>query len=278
MARIRTIKPEFWHNEILARLPAETRLLAIALLNHADDHGYFWASAQLVRAACFPFDEDSTNVRRALDELSTAGWIERRIAPDGRHVGVVCKFAVHQRVDRPQHSKIKQIFNVSEPFDERSTNDRRMLDDRSLLEQGTGNREQGTGITSASADVCPESRRKRRASDRQQDDSEIVMTFECNGDPETWNLHESRVSRWRQTFPGVEVEAELLKAQTWLADNPTRRKTAGGMAKFLNGWLSRCQNQGPSRRAGRAQTGKPTEEPLFTPDALAWAMEGHEYE
>ncbi len=78
MARIRTIKPEFWQNETLAKLPAETRLLAIALLNHSDDHGYFQASPQLVRAACFPFSEDSVIVQRGLRELSNAGWIEVR--------------------------------------------------------------------------------------------------------------------------------------------------------------------------------------------------------
>ena len=37
MARIRTIKPEFWRDEDLSGLPAETALLAIGLLNHADD-------------------------------------------------------------------------------------------------------------------------------------------------------------------------------------------------------------------------------------------------
>lgn len=277
MARIRTIKPEFWQNEILARLPAETRLLAIALLNHADDHGYFWASSQLVRAACFPFDECSTNVRRSLDELSSVGWIERRIAPDGRHVGRVCKFTVHQRVDKAQESKIKPIFNVSGPFDERSTNDPGTFDDRSTLEQGTGNRERNREDTSASADVCPKSRRKRRASG-QQDSGEVVMVFECDGEPETWELRESRVAKWRRVFPSLDIDAELLKAQAWLEDNPSNRKTAKGMTKFLNGWLNRSQNQGPSRRAGVAQIAKPTEEPLFTPDALAWAMEGHEYE
>jgi len=141
MARIRTIKPEFWQNEHLARLCPESRLLAIALLNHADDHGYFVATHQIVRAACFPFDEDSSNVRRGLDELSNIGWIKVRKAPDGRLLGKVVNFKVHQRVDRPQPSKIADIFKQIQGFDECSSNVRRTLDDCSAQEQGTGNRE-----------------------------------------------------------------------------------------------------------------------------------------
>ena len=54
MARIRTIKPEFWRHEDLSALPADTHMLAAALLNYADDEGYFNANPKLVEAECFP--------------------------------------------------------------------------------------------------------------------------------------------------------------------------------------------------------------------------------
>ena len=57
MARIRTIKPEFWQSETIARMPFETRLLAIALLNYADDYGFFKSHPSLVKASCFPLDD-----------------------------------------------------------------------------------------------------------------------------------------------------------------------------------------------------------------------------
>ena len=41
MARIRTIKPDFWKHEDLSALPEITHMLAAALLNHADDEGFF---------------------------------------------------------------------------------------------------------------------------------------------------------------------------------------------------------------------------------------------
>jgi hypothetical protein len=41
MGRIRTIKPEFWRSEDLCSLPEATHMLAAALLNYADDEGFF---------------------------------------------------------------------------------------------------------------------------------------------------------------------------------------------------------------------------------------------
>jgi hypothetical protein len=142
MARIRTIKPEFWQNEQLAALSQHARLLAIALLNHADDEGYFLANVSLVRSACFPFEDDSTNVRRSIDELSSIGYIAVKTC-SGKCVGRIIRFADHQRIDRPQKSKLSPIYaeiTDERPFDEDSTNDRRTIDELSLLEQG---KEQG---------------------------------------------------------------------------------------------------------------------------------------
>jgi len=109
MARIRTIKPEFWQNEQLASVGLHARLLAIALLNHADDKGLFLANPQLVRAACFPFEEDSKNVLGSLQELSRIGYIEVRDC-SGKQVGRICKFLEHQRIDKPQKSKLVDVF------------------------------------------------------------------------------------------------------------------------------------------------------------------------
>jgi len=55
MARIRTIKPDFWRDESLAMVSPEACLLAIGLLNHCDDEGYFNANPKLVESDIFPF-------------------------------------------------------------------------------------------------------------------------------------------------------------------------------------------------------------------------------
>lgn len=134
MARIRTIKPEFWKHEDLSELPPETHMLAASLLNYADDEGYFNANPKLIQAECCPLREDSTNVRRSIEMLSKIGYIRLYEGSDGKSYGHIVTFKDHQRVDRPKQSKIKAL--------EVSTKDRRKIDDESTQE---GNREQGTG-------------------------------------------------------------------------------------------------------------------------------------
>jgi hypothetical protein len=109
MPRIRTIKPEFWQNEELALLSEHARLLAIALLNFCDDEGYFLANPALVRANCFPFQEDSKNIPGSLQELSEIGYIEI-LECSGKAIGRVVKFLSHQRIDKAQKSKLSALF------------------------------------------------------------------------------------------------------------------------------------------------------------------------
>lgn len=133
MARIRTIKPEFWAHPVMAKQDDATRLMAIALLNFADDEGYFHAEPNLVRGFCRPFDDNSTITRRCLDNLSKISYITIHDNPDYGFIGFIEKFSDHQRIDRPSTSKLKEYY---------STNVRRVLDDDSLLE-GKGKERKG---------------------------------------------------------------------------------------------------------------------------------------
>ncbi|WP_297533015.1 DnaT-like ssDNA-binding domain-containing protein [Thalassolituus sp.] len=138
MARIRTIKPEIWQDEHLAEVSAETMLLAIGLLNHSDDEGFFKAHPKLVEAAVFPIRETSLNIHGMLSELSNIGYIELFDGSDGKAYGLIINFEKHQKVNRPSPSKIKPLRT----FTEHSVSPQEQL--TAGKEQGTGNREQGT--------------------------------------------------------------------------------------------------------------------------------------
>ena len=53
-----------------------------------------------------------------------------------------------------------------------------------------------------------------------------------------------RINNWSKAFPAVDVEHELRKMLTWLDSNPKKQKTARGINRFINGWLSRTQDNG----------------------------------
>ena len=114
MARIRTVKPEFWQDEDLATVSVEANLLAIGLLNHADDEGYFRANPALVKSVVFPLRETSVNVEKLLTELSNIDYISLHKGSDGKMYGFVVGFSKHQHVNRPIDSKFKGLIDLNE--------------------------------------------------------------------------------------------------------------------------------------------------------------------
>lgn len=133
--RIRTVKPEFWTNPDLAKLDPFVRLLALALLNYADDEGYFWADPELMRASMFPYEQKSVRIQGGLTELSNIRYVTLHNGTNGRIYGKITTFEKHQRINRPTDSKIKEWINFNEDS----------LSNQGGLTLGTGNREQGKG-------------------------------------------------------------------------------------------------------------------------------------
>ena len=119
MARIRTIKPEFWTDEDMAEVSEAACLLAIGLLNYADDEGYFNANPKLIKAAVFPIREPSVTIPVMLRELSNHGYLSMFSTSDSRHFGLIQNFAKHQVVNKPRPSKIKGMELL--PYDYGST-------------------------------------------------------------------------------------------------------------------------------------------------------------
>lgn len=96
MARIRTIKPEFFLHERLAELSALHRLLFIGLWTLADRDGRLEDRPKRIKAAILPYD--NRNVDIMLGELHEHGFITRYDGPDGGEYIEIPAFAKHQRV------------------------------------------------------------------------------------------------------------------------------------------------------------------------------------
>ena len=75
-----------------------------------------------------------------------------------------------------------------------------------------------------------------------------VLIFQTVGTgPNTWNLTARQLKAWSGAYPGLDVAAECRKAWAWVDADGQRRKTAGGMRKFLVRWLNKATDQ---RRSG----------------------------
>jgi hypothetical protein len=118
MPRIRTIKPSFWSHPLMGKLPDAAKCMALALLNYADDEGFFYAAPRAVRSFCRPFDNSSLLTMRSLKQLEATEYILiQKKSPRGA-LGRIVHFTKHQSIDKPTPSEIKQYWTG---LDERST-------------------------------------------------------------------------------------------------------------------------------------------------------------
>ncbi|OEZ02295.1 MULTISPECIES: hypothetical protein [Stenotrophomonas] len=172
MARIRSIKPEFWSSEQVMECSPMARLLFIGLWNFCDDGGNHVASAKTVKAEIFPGDDiSSTDVQRMLDELSSNSLIAF-YSNAGKDYLHVTGWKKHQKIDRPTFKHPRY-----------SKDDRRALDEPSPPE---GKGEEGSGEEG-----------KEHSSLRSESSPQLALT----GDPSApADLKAKRADRIRQIF------------------------------------------------------------------------------
>lgn len=106
MARIRTIKPDFWTDEKIGSLKRDERLLFIGLWNLADDQGVVKSSAGYIKGQLFSYDDElrSSTVTSWLASLTKA----RLLIPftfNGEGYFLIRTFHEHQLINRPSKPK-----------------------------------------------------------------------------------------------------------------------------------------------------------------------------
>lgn len=67
-----------------------------------------------------------------------------------------------------------------------------------------------------------------------------TVSFPCRGAVRVWCAEPAKVQEWIDSFPGLDVPAEIRKAAQWCRDNVDKQKTARGMTRFLGAWLNRA--------------------------------------
>lgn len=70
-------------------------------------------------------------------------------------------------------------------------------------------------------------------------------------DSKPYPIRESHIAEFEMYFPGVDVREQVRLCAAWNVANPTKRKTATGVTRHLNTWLSKAQNN--TRNHSQAQ-------------------------
>ena len=99
MARIRTIRPEFWSDPDIMECTRDARLLFIGIWNFADDKGNIEAHPRKIKAQIYPL-EDDIEIEALLKELIDHNFIIPYTVDDKKYYHIRT-FSKHQRINRP---------------------------------------------------------------------------------------------------------------------------------------------------------------------------------
>ncbi|WP_158610164.1 hypothetical protein [Micromonospora globbae] len=218
MARIRSIKPDFFTSETIAALPLSARLTFIGLWTHVDDNGVTVDNARLIVAAIWPLEEDPREAlqrtQEDLQRLSEAGLIQR-YESDGRQLLFITAWDEHQKVSHP--GKTRYPRPTPNALTSGNTKPPEVLPKSSgesteILrpEQGAGSREQGS--TRAPA---------RRSAARNYDDDPRFVEF--------WNVYPLKKAKpaaftaWRNAIKRGADPGHIITAAKSYRDDPRRK-------------------------------------------------------
>lgn len=110
MARIRSIKPEFWDDEKMCALPRDVRLLYIGMWTFSDDFGVIKSSPIWLKSKIFPYDEiQLSQFKKWLEMLERPGFSSPggsvawalKFQANGEAFYYLPNFSRHQKVDHP---------------------------------------------------------------------------------------------------------------------------------------------------------------------------------
>lgn len=223
MARIRTIKPEFFTSDTVAELSLRARLTWIGLWTYCDDFGRCRDNVKLIKAAVWALDDVSlTNIEKDLTDLLACGLVYRYDVA-GKSYLQITNWEEHQRVSHPTASKIPEPDlgpDGPPPGTRESTEDSGAAPEGSGADRdssgaaplGTWNREkeQGRGKEKTSAQAAPAQR-------------ELFDTF--------WHVYPRRVDKraaeraWRAALkrgavPEVVIGAAHVYAEAKIGTDP----------------------------------------------------------
>lgn len=224
MARIRTIKPEFFTSADIVRMSPLSRLFYASLWCEADREGRLKWDTRTLKLRYFPADD--CDIESMANELLSSGLIDV-YEVDGKEYAEIPSFKNHQVINnREAESAI--------PPRVKEASRRVQVEGK---EGGEGN---GRDSAEPQSDSTPEN-------------SVIQIPLV---DQTEFGITEKHIAEWSESFPAVDVLQQLRSMRQWCLANPTRRKTKRGVSAFIVSWLTKEQDKGRSYA-------KPTQSGMF---------------
>jgi len=251
MARIRTIKPDFFRHyelyqaEIDSDLPL--RVAFAGLWTVADREGRFRWKPEVLKLDVLPFD--NIDFSRVLDALATRDFIVK-YEVSGKAYGFIPTFKEHQFINNKENASTLPEPPEHIEKQEETTREPRVDDaSQTRLTRKEGEKEREKEKEVKKKKNCDEPE-KKSGSSHEPDPSVISIPLICKKDgPQLqFDVTQPMIDDWVESFPAVDVMQQLREIRQWNLDNPVKRKTPTGIRKHISLWLSDKQNKGGSAR------------------------------
>lgn len=229
MTRIRTLKPSWLDDELLAAEDDAARVLSAGLILLSDDHGRGRANPRWLASRVWPYHSSEVGLKRAelgLAALSRIGFCALYTVRGERYFALTT-WTKHQRID-----------NAGKPAVPGPEDPDAVMDDKDSF-----------------AASCREMRRNAASRDLvpslPSPDPDPALTPFAKFLAETWpDIREpgKAETAWREAFPAVDLLAAARQARAWEIADPKRRKTRHG--RFLHTWFAREQQDAWRKHKG----------------------------
>lgn len=204
-------------------------VLYVRLIAAADDADRYYGDAAYVLAKLFTArlaagSLTARDIEKRLAELESVGLLRFYTVRGVRYVQLLDRFKTLRKDVKPQ-----VVF--PEPLPENETDALRPRNEIVPLDPDPDPKESTNVDSSAEA----------KLDGPKFELSEFTFPTVGRG-AKTWTLPAAKLREYLESYPGVDVTAELTKARQWCRDNSRNRKTPNGMQAFLTRWLNKCQN------------------------------------
>lgn len=209
MARIRTIKPEFFTSEDIVALSPMARILYIAFWCESDKEGRMYWKPRTFKMRYLP--ADACDIDMLCEELVTGGLV--RLYGEG--LAFIPAFTTHQ------HINPRESASLLPPPDSKLTRQPRVTTRQARDSDAQGGRE-GKG----------KERKTRDASDDPDGFAEFWLAYPNR------KARQDAVKAWIKIDPSEELQAEILKAVLMQCQGKDWRKDDGAFVPHASTWLN----------------------------------------
>lgn len=228
----RIIKESLCSSEKIASLSDFEFRLWVGLITQVDDAGRGDARPAIIKGRVFPFRERLSikDIDAALQALAAKGCVSLYTV-DGKPYFLFPGWVKHQRVRdcKPKYPEPPENINLPQSA------------------ASCGELPQSAALIQSESNPNP----KEYCADPQAADAPPVISLPLN-DGTFYDVSENDRAKWSQLYPNVDVLQQLRNMAGWCDANPTKRKTRGGIKRFITAWLAREQDKG-----GKAPQNKP---------------------